>query len=84
VGFFPLGNGASGVGYGTGLNGIEFLTEDNAPKVCTLNNVGTPTALDVQVLGALTSTAVTVGTTASPIPVTTGEIVAVTVTISFS
>jgi len=81
AGFFPL-NGVYGIGYGKGP--ATFLTEDNAPLVCTLNSVGTPTAVDVQVLGALTSTAVTVGTTASPMSVTTGEIVAVTVTISFS
>jgi hypothetical protein len=84
AGFFPLDNAGNGVGYGTGLNGIQWRTEDNAPKVCTALQLGTPTAVDVEVLGALTSTAVTVGTTASPMSVTTGEIVAVTVTISFS
>ena len=81
AGFFPL-NGSYGVGYGKGP--AQFRTEDNAPLSCTATSPGTSTAVDVQVLGALTSTAVTVGTTASPMTVTTGEIVAVTVTISFS
>ena len=66
------------MGYGTGLSGYD--TADESPKVCAAG----PGIAEAAVLGALTSTAVTVGTTASPIPVTTGEIVAVTVTISFS
>jgi hypothetical protein len=79
TGFFILSStGGNAVGYGTGLSSYE--TADESPKVCASGN-GTAEAA---VLGALTSTAVTVGTTASPMAVTTGEIVAVTVTIGFS
>ena len=79
TGFFVLSStGGNAVGYGTGLTSYE--TADESPKVCASVN-GTAEAA---VLGALTSTAVTVGTTPSPMAVTTGEIVAVTVTISFS
>jgi hypothetical protein len=79
TGFFVLSStGGNSVGYGTGLSSYE--TADESPKVCASGN-GTAEAA---VLGALTSTAVTVGTTPSPMTVTTGEIVAVTVTISFS
>lgn len=79
IGYFVLSStGGNAVGYGTGLSGYD--TADESPKVCAAG----PGIAEAAVLGALTSTAVTVGTTASPMTVTTGEIVAVTVTISFS
>jgi hypothetical protein len=90
-GFFslnPLGNlvgqGGNNLGVPGTMVGNEFGFEDVAPKVCTQSAINTPANTDVEVLGALTSTAVTAGTTASPLSVTAGEIVAVTVTISFS
>jgi hypothetical protein len=79
TGFFVLSStGGNAVGFGTGLSSYE--TADESPKVCASINQSS----EAVVLGALTSTAVTVGTTPTPLSVTTGEIVAVTVTISFS
>jgi hypothetical protein len=67
------------------LNGAGHTvrTADVAATTCTAANVANSTT-DVPVLGALTSTIVTANGVAAPLTVTPGQIVNVTVTLSFS
>jgi hypothetical protein len=58
-------------------------TADVAATNCTAANMAGSTT-DVPVLGALTSTVVTANGVAAPLSVNTGQIVTVTVTLSFS
>ena len=67
----------------TGTNPVR--TADIAAKDCTQNYLLSGSSVDNEVVGAFTSTAVTNGSgVASPLSVTPGQVITVTVTISFS
>jgi hypothetical protein len=78
-----LANGSNpNLYYLTGSN-YTVRTADVAPTNCTASNMANSTT-DVPLLGALTSTVVSSNGAASPLTVTSGQIVTVTLTLSFS